>query len=613
MDYINVCLACDDNYAKYAAVVIASILENAKSTDKLVFYILDGGIESENKDKISSLKNLKECEINFIQIDNSQFEDYLAVKTHSYISIPTYYRLKLPTLLPNVSRVIYLDCDVVVNSSLEELFNTDMGSSPVAGVRDLNRRMLKKNPSYVNAGMLVMDLDNMKQQDVEHKFLKWTREHFETIKTGDQEIINEVLKGQIKIVDDEWNVQSSNFTNRSSYTRNPKIIHFVARKKPWHYASFSYHRDYYFKYLQLTPWALSDEDLEHWTKDNQIASLIEYVKYRPCFLLRRRFFEAFYKTYMDDFIERLFSIKPYGETHNLIKIFGIKIKVPNKDIAKKRKENPYYFYKKNNIDITTVPVADGQLRDLQLANLALLKELDYVCKKHSIRYWIDFGSLLGAVRHKGFIPWDDDIDVGMLRNDYETFIEIFNSTVENKDIYVSQVRSEKNPCQYYLKVQHKKSNHLFVDIFPYDFYNCKMTNDEQLQETLKIKQIRKDLQKVCSSATSDDDVKILIDKQREKFVDVNGEAKQNDLVWGIDFNHNWKNWFTSYETAFPLKTISFEGIEFPCMNDIDAYLKSVYGNYMAYPKKIGVGHSMFSKLTETEKEVIQELVKGVLN
>ena len=295
---INVCVACDNNYSKYAGVVIASVLANSNEDENLSFYILDGGIEQSQKDKILELKSIKDCNIEFVNIDENLFEEYKKVKTHAYITLSTYYRLKLPTLLPNINRIIYFDCDFVVNSSLLTLFNTDLDILPIAGVKDIDIKKVKKNNTYVNAGMLVMDLANMRKLDLETKFLNWTREHINTIKCGDQEIINETCKGMIKIVDDEWNVQSSNFTNRSSYTHNPKGIHFVARKKPWHFASFSYHRDFYFKYLQLTPWKLSEEELKHWTIDNQKASIIEYLKYRPLFFLRPRFYKALYLTYI---------------------------------------------------------------------------------------------------------------------------------------------------------------------------------------------------------------------------------------------------------------------------------------------------------------------------
>lgn len=298
MSDINVCLACDDNYAKYAGVVIASALDNAKPDENLRFYILDGGITDEKKSEILSLKSIKDCEIEFVSIDEAMFEDYKKVATHKYISIATYYRLRLATLLPEVERIIYFDCDMVVNSSLKELFETELGENVIAGVRDINKRRVRENPSYINAGMVLFDLKKIREQNIEQKFYDYTNENFERITVGDQQIINEVLEGRIKIVADEWNVQSSNFTNRSSYTKNPKVVHYVAGKKPWHFGSFSFHRGLYFKYLQLTPWKLNTaKEKFYWYQLNQLKSLVGYVLYRPLFLFRPRFYEALFKTY----------------------------------------------------------------------------------------------------------------------------------------------------------------------------------------------------------------------------------------------------------------------------------------------------------------------------
>ena len=191
---------------------------------------------------------------------------------------------------------------------------------------------------------------------------------------------------------------------------------------------------------------------------------------------------------LGEFIKNIFSITDYGETHHIMRIFGLKFKFPKAEYAKKRKENPYYYYKKNNIDITTLPPATGQIRDIQLANLALLKELDYVCKENGLTYWLDFGTLLGAVRHKGFIPWDDDIDIGMMRDDYNKIIEAFEKSSRNKNIFAGHVRDKRN--NFIIKIQHKKCPHLFVDIFPYDFLGEILTNKEQLNKKKKKTKLR---------------------------------------------------------------------------------------------------------------------------
>ena len=293
---INVCLSCDDNYAKHAGVTIASILANANKEDILHFYILDGGISEQSKQNLLALNNIKDCDITFIKINEDDFNEYKKVQTHFYISLPSFYRLKLASLLPDIDRIIYFDCDFVICTSLSELFNKELDGNIIAGVSDTDKRKLKKNPSYINSGMIVFDLANIRKNNIEQEFLNWTINNIERITLGDQQIINEVLKGKIKLVESEWNVQSSNFINRSSYTKHPKAIHILA--KPWIYATASVHKKEYFKYLQLTPWALNEEEYKHWTTDNEKASIIAYIKRRPLFFLRPRFYYAIYKTYL---------------------------------------------------------------------------------------------------------------------------------------------------------------------------------------------------------------------------------------------------------------------------------------------------------------------------
>ena len=75
------------------------------------------------------------------------------------------------------------------------------------------------------------------------------------------------------------------------------------------------------------------------------------------------------------------------------------------------------------------------VRDVQLRLLEILKDIDALCQKHNISYWLTGGSALGAVRHQGFIPWDDDADIGMMYEDYQKFLKVVN---ELDDCYVVQ-------------------------------------------------------------------------------------------------------------------------------------------------------------------------------
>lgn len=114
----------------------------------------------------------------------------------------------------------------------------------------------------------------------------------------------------------------------------------------------------------------------------------------------------------------------------------------------------YHELKKKKVPITEVPKAKGILRNMQLGAVKLLKEIDYICKKNGLEYLIVRGSVLGAYRHQGFIPWDDDLDICLWRNDYEKLYKIFNKETRNKDLYIDF--SGDSLGNLFLKVRHKK-------------------------------------------------------------------------------------------------------------------------------------------------------------
>lgn len=305
------------------------------------------------------------------------------------------------------------------------------------------------------------------------------------------------------------------------------------------------------------------------------------------------------------------TISNYSETRNLITILGFKIKIAKREIAKERQENVFYQYKKDKIDITKVPPAQGLLRDIQLANLALLKELSYVCEKNNFKYILDAGTLLGAVRHSRFIPWDDDIDILMFREDYEKIVSAFKNTTRNSDIYAEYHRDKDTNSQYFIKIKHKKCPFLGVDIFPLDSYGKHLSLKEQLIATNKICKILKHLKKEIDPNISNKETKTILTKTMKEKILLSSTNENGDFVYGVDFAHKLKNWFLDRDIVLPLRKIQFEDSKYTTVNKPKEFLKNIYGDYMKYPKKMKILHYSYKNLTSEQLETIKKLGEKV--
>ena len=169
------------------------------------------------------------------------------------------------------------------------------------------------------------------------------------------------------------------------------------------------------------------------------------------------------------------------------------------------------------------------------AELEILVEIDRICEKYKLRYFIDYGNLLGAIRHKGFIPWDDDIDIMMMRKDYEIFAEVANAELP-KELVFRSPEDDSGNYELFSSVQHramlistdaigKYHNYLYgagVDIFPYD-YLAKDPNKEKQREDI--------LKSLCILAS-------FPSIEGENQAVLQEEAKKVKKHYGIDLSHS---------------------------------------------------------------------------
>ena len=128
-------------------------------------------------------------------------------------------------------------------------------------------------------------------------------------------------------------------------------------------------------------------------------------------------------------------------SHISFSLLGVRVSYLKPSIKKERKRFAEFYQSFANASL--IPPAEGNLRIIQKANVELLNIFHSICEEKNLQYWIDFGTLLGAVRHKGFIPWDDDIDLGMPRDDYEKLISLFSEGLIQNDDLVMEYDGKK--------------------------------------------------------------------------------------------------------------------------------------------------------------------------
>lgn len=242
---------------------------------------------------------------------------------------------------------------------------------------------------------------------------------------------------------------------------------------------------------------------------------------------------------------------------------------------------------------------------MQDSSVALLNHFNDICKKRDIKYWLDSGTLLGYVRHNGFIPWDDDIDVCMLREDYEKLPSVLDLEFKGGFKYV---QSECVRLFY-------KNTPAQVDVFPIDVgYKRKVLQGEERRRFIQILNRLKSMVRfewgnsplqlpVCSK----EDVEKVLSQKNVLFNDLS-PVENGFLFWGIETNVRNRCLF-DWEDVFPLKEVSFLGIDSYIPQNESYYLFSIYGDYMAIPPHTKPEHSdIMARLTTESYKNCQELI-----
>lgn len=257
MSVIHVFLAVDPRCVLGCAVSIRSVLDNAGEGAAFHFHVVTNGIRDRDREAIrrSAIGAGREASVSFTEFDDGPVRHLARSKL---ISHTAYAILYLGELLPEeVSRCIYLDCDLVVERDLAELWNTELGELAVGAVDNVRwqaseihqRRLGLSEPRYFNSGVLLVDVDRWRRDRLGPRAIEWAERIGSRLVLHDQDALNAALGGSWLPLPEYWNLwiiePELGETSRA-------VFHFMGWPKPWHADFRGRFQEKFFHYLDRT-------------------------------------------------------------------------------------------------------------------------------------------------------------------------------------------------------------------------------------------------------------------------------------------------------------------------------------------------------------------------
>ena len=265
---ISLLFCADGPYFQHLGAAIASVLR-ANPEHDFEILVCSEARQAQGKEKISAIASrFKNASITFLEFSIAGSHGQ-QLRLDRYLTMASYLRLFLTEFLnPTIEKVLYLDCDIIVNGDIGELWETELGEAYLAATPEpyfAQHPGFERGDTYISAGVLLINVARWRAENVLPRFLQFATEHAAVLTCHDQDVLNNVFKGRIRFLDYRWNFQTSfadmepeNLKMDAATFRevrsSPPIVHFTGKYKPWFYKYQPHYKGLYYEALAATAW-----------------------------------------------------------------------------------------------------------------------------------------------------------------------------------------------------------------------------------------------------------------------------------------------------------------------------------------------------------------------
>ena len=269
---IDIVCNIDENYVEYCGVMLSSLFIHNPQEDFRI-HAINSNISSTQQNRLTTFCQKFNTSIFFYNVDFSSIKDF-PIKEKDHLSLAAYLRLFMSTLIPeNIDKILYLDCDLIVTSSIKDLWETDINNVSVAAVEesppyDIDAPTALGYPveySYFNSGVMLVNLKAWREKNLLECCKKFIADNYDIIKLHDQDVLNALLYKERKFLSIKWNVmdfflftkpliQTRRMNDLHTAIENPGIIHFTGKRKPWSHRCDSPYRNQYLTIARQYGW-----------------------------------------------------------------------------------------------------------------------------------------------------------------------------------------------------------------------------------------------------------------------------------------------------------------------------------------------------------------------